>query len=84
VRDGLDGYQFNDVASVNYQFIWHEFCDWYLEWIKADLFSDDDRAKSDARGVLLTVLEIVLKLMHPITPSSPRRSGACCPATVPP
>ncbi|MGW8159318.1 MAG: valine--tRNA ligase [Desulfoprunum sp.] len=68
VRDGLDGYQFNDVASVNYQFIWHEFCDWYLEWIKADLFSDDDRAKSDARGVLLTVLEIVLKLMHPITP----------------
>ncbi|KAB2890944.1 MAG: valine--tRNA ligase [Desulfobulbaceae bacterium] len=68
VRDGLDGYHFNDVASANYQFIWHEFCDWYLEWIKADLFSSDGKAKSDARGVLLMVLETVLKLMHPITP----------------
>ena len=68
VRDGLDGYHFNDVASANYQFVWHEFCDWYLEWIKADLFSKDEKAKNDARGVLLMVLETVLKLMHPITP----------------
>jgi valyl-tRNA synthetase len=68
VRAGLDGYHFNDVASANYQFIWHEFCDWYLEWIKADLFSSDETAKRQARGVLLVVLETVLKLIHPITP----------------
>ena len=68
VRTGLDEYRFNDVASANYQFIWHEFCDWYLEWIKADLFSSDDAAKEQARGVLLVVLETFLGLIHPITP----------------
>ena len=68
VRAGLDEYRFNDVASANYQFIWHEFCDWYLEWIKADLFSSDERAKEQARGVLLVVLETFLGLIHPITP----------------
>jgi len=68
VRAGLDEYRFNDVASSSYQFIWHEFCDWYLEWIKADLFSDDPVAKRQAQGVLLVVLETILKLIHPVTP----------------
>jgi valyl-tRNA synthetase len=68
VRLALDEYRFNDVASANYQFIWHEFCDWYLEWIKADLFSDDPLAKRQAQGVLLVVLETILKLIHPVTP----------------
>jgi len=68
VRAGLDEYRFNDVASANYQFIWHEFCDWYLEWIKADLFSNEEQAKEQARGVLLVVLETFLGLIHPITP----------------
>jgi valyl-tRNA synthetase len=68
VRLGLDEYRFNDVASANYQFIWHEFCDWYLEWIKADLFGDDQLAKRQAQGVLLVVLETILKLIHPVTP----------------
>jgi len=68
VRRGLDEYHFNEVASALYQFIWHEFCDWYLEWIKADLFSADEQAKAQARGVLLVVLETILKLIHPITP----------------
>ena len=68
VRAALDGYNFNEVAAANYQFVWHEFCDWYLEWIKADLFSEDASARDQARAVLLTVLEQVLKLMHPITP----------------
>jgi valyl-tRNA synthetase len=68
VRAALDGYNFNEVASASYQFVWHEFCDWYLEWIKADLFSEDSAARDQAKAVLLTVLEQVLKLMHPITP----------------
>jgi Valyl-tRNA synthetase len=68
VRAALDGYNFNEVASASYQFVWHEFCDWYLEWIKADLFSDDATARDQAKAVLLTVLEQVLKLMHPICP----------------
>ncbi|PID76312.1 MAG: valine--tRNA ligase [Deltaproteobacteria bacterium] len=68
VRKSLDEYHFNEAASANYQFIWHEFCDWYLELIKADLFSDDEILKNQAQGVLLTVLETILKLIHPITP----------------
>jgi len=68
VRAALDGYRFNDAASALYQFVWHEFCDWYLEWIKPDLFSKDDTIRDQARGVLLLVLETILKLIHPITP----------------
>ncbi len=68
VRRALDEYHFNDAASVLYQFVWHEFCDWYLEWIKSDLFSKDETLQNQARGVLLHVLETILKLIHPITP----------------
>jgi valyl-tRNA synthetase len=68
VRRGLDEYHFNDAAQALYQFIWREFCDWYVEWIKADLFSKDLVLQRRARGVLLVVLETILKLIHPITP----------------
>ncbi len=68
VRAAMKGYHFNEIASANYQFIWHEFCDWYLEWIKADLFSDDENLQLQAKVTLLTTLETILKLIHPITP----------------
>ncbi len=68
VRDALDGFRFNEVASTIYQFIWHEFCDWYLEWIKADLYGEDPQQRKNAKGVLLSVLENILKLMHPVSP----------------
>lgn len=68
IHKSMQEYLFNEAASVNYQFIWKEFCDWYLEWIKADLFSDDVVLRDQARGCLLVVLETVLKTMHPIAP----------------
>jgi valyl-tRNA synthetase len=68
VRQALDDYRFNDAASAIYQFVWREFCDWYLEWIKPDLYGNDATAKTDAQAVLLAVLETVLKLLHPMTP----------------
>jgi valyl-tRNA synthetase len=68
VRKALDGYDFNLIASAIYQFTWHEFCDWYVEWIKADLFSENAAAREEARGVLLCVLEHILKMLHPICP----------------
>lgn len=68
VRRALDGYNFNEITQSLYQFVWHAFCDWYLEWIKADLYGDDETARSNARGVLLCVLENILKLLHPVTP----------------
>ena len=68
VRLGLDEYHFNDAAQALYQFVWREFCDWYVEWIKPDLFSTDLVLQRQARGVLLVALETILKLIHPITP----------------
>jgi len=64
----LDEYRFNDAASALYQFVWHEFCDWYLEWIKSDLYGDDAQPKLAARRVLFAVLEALLKLLHPMIP----------------
>ncbi|BCO07911.1 valine--tRNA ligase [Desulfolithobacter dissulfuricans] len=68
VRRDLDGYNFNEIASAIYQFTWHEFCDWYVEWIKPELYGEDATYQEQARGVLLTVLENILKLLHPIAP----------------
>jgi valyl-tRNA synthetase len=68
VRNALDGYHYNEATSAIYQFVWHEFCDWYLEWIKSDLYSANETAAGPARAVLSTVLETILKLIHPFTP----------------
>ncbi|MBU0482297.1 MAG: valine--tRNA ligase [Proteobacteria bacterium] len=68
VRRALDDYRFNDAASAVYHFTWHEFCDWYLEWIKSDLYGSDTRKSEQAKTVLFAVLEILLKLLHPFTP----------------
>jgi len=68
VKKALDEYRFNDAANTMYQFVWHEFCDWYLEWIKADLYGDDHEIRDKSRTVLLSVLEMTLKLLHPIIP----------------
>jgi valyl-tRNA synthetase len=64
----LDDFKFNDAALAVYHFTWHEFCDWYLEWIKSDLFGEDEQKKNQTKRVLLTTLETILKLLHPITP----------------
>ena len=68
MHKALNDYRFNDAAHSLYQFVWHEFCDWYLEWIKSDLFSDNEKAAAQAKAVLCTVLETILKLIHPFTP----------------
>ena len=48
--------------------MWHHFCDWYLEWIKKDLFKTDSDEAHEARRTLLSVFEATLKLLHPIIP----------------
>jgi len=68
VHRGLNEYRFNDAAHALYQFVWHEFCDWYLEWVKGDLYGDDQEVKTTGRRILFTVLEQIVKLLHPITP----------------
>ncbi|RJX29409.1 MAG: valine--tRNA ligase, partial [Desulfurivibrio sp.] len=68
VHRALADYRFNEAASAMYQFVWHEFCDWYVEMIKPELFSEVPENKEQARAVLFTVLESVLKLLHPVIP----------------
>ena len=68
VGAALDDYRFNDAASIAYQFVWKEFCDWYLEWIKPELYGEDQAVKQASRTVLLTVLEDILKILHPMIP----------------
>ena len=65
----LDEYRFNDAAATLYQFIWHEFCDWYLEVIKPALYGNQGEDRQLAtQGVLWRVLHDALILLHPIIP----------------
>src|SRR5215475_8944726 len=68
VRQALADYRFNEVAAAIYQFIWHEFCDWYLELSKIALESTDPAEQERTRNVLATVLVSVLRLLHPLMP----------------
>jgi valyl-tRNA synthetase len=68
-RGSLDSYAFDQAANVLYQFIWHEFCDWYLELIKPQLYDKDDPAtRRRCQSVLLKVLSAILRLLHPFVP----------------
>ena len=69
VRQGLDSYKFNEAASAIYQFLWHEFCDWYIELIKPVLYQEKDpEQKWVAQNILVRVLDIALRLLHPFMP----------------
>jgi valyl-tRNA synthetase len=69
VQAGLVDYRFNDVASSLYHFIWHEYCDWYLELSKPVLYEEKGSASRQATlTVLAQVLETALRLLHPIMP----------------
>ncbi len=69
VRTGLRGYRFNDAASTIYQFLWHEYCDWYLEIAKLALYRAESPAQRlQAQHTLVEVLETTLRLLHPFMP----------------
>ena len=69
VRRSLDDYKFNEAASAIYQFLWHEFCDWYIELIKPELYQEKNPAqKWLAQKVLVRVLDVSLRLLHPFMP----------------
>jgi valyl-tRNA synthetase len=69
VSQALDAYRFNDAAAVLYGFVWHEFCDWYLEAIKPALQGKlDAGAREAALAVLWRVLQDTLILLHPFIP----------------
>src|SRR4029079_17755987 len=68
VSEKLDAYQFNDAAVALYQFVWNDFCDWYLEIVKSRMTAQDDPSAPVARGTLARVLSDMLALLHPFTP----------------
>jgi len=69
VAGALDGYRFNEAAGVLYNFVWHEFCDWYLEAVKPALYDNEGpQAKEATQSVLWRVLRDTLILLHPFIP----------------
>jgi valyl-tRNA synthetase len=69
VSEALDSYRFNDAAGALYNFVWHEFCDWYLEAIKPTLYGKEGQNRQQATlGVLWRVLHDTLILLHPFVP----------------
>lgn len=67
-RKAVDSYRFNDFAHTLYQFTWHEFCDWYIEMSKLSLSGTLGDNPLKTQRVLITVLEQVLLLLHPLMP----------------
>ncbi len=69
VRKALGAYRFNEAASAIYQFLWHEYCDWYLECAKLTLYqSPDPTIRARAQQTCVSVLETTLRLLHPFMP----------------
>ena len=65
----LNAYEFDLAAHALYQFIWHEFCDWYLELIKPQLYDKQNPAvRRHCQGVLLGTMSAILRLLHPFMP----------------
>ncbi|MFO0596096.1 MAG: valine--tRNA ligase [Myxococcaceae bacterium] len=68
VQAALTAYNFGEAASILYQFLWREFCDWYIELAKGALRGDDVHARDSARAVLVFCLDTILRLVHPFMP----------------
>jgi valyl-tRNA synthetase len=69
VRQSLEEYKFNEASHTLYHFIWHEYCDWYLELTKLYLYKEGDPKRRDlTRQTLIEVLDAILRLLHPFMP----------------
>ncbi|MFL6569786.1 MAG: class I tRNA ligase family protein, partial [Chthoniobacterales bacterium] len=68
IEEAYREYHFNDVAQRLYDFFWGDYCDWYVEAAKTDIFAEDPARKASALAVMDYVLAAVLRLAHPIMP----------------
>ena len=68
VTENMDKYELGIAVQKVYDFIWEEFCDWYIEMVKPRLWNDEDTTKAAALWTLKTVLINSLKLLHPFMP----------------
>ncbi|RFB17698.1 valine--tRNA ligase [Bacillus sp. HNG] len=68
VTNLADKYEFGEVGRVLYNFIWDDFCDWYIEMAKLPLYGEDEQAKKTTRSILAYVLDNTMRLLHPFMP----------------
>ncbi|GLS83117.1 valine--tRNA ligase [Paraferrimonas haliotis] len=68
VTESIDNYRFDMAANALYEFTWNQFCDWYLELTKPVLANGSEAQQRATRHTLITVLEALLRLMHPVMP----------------
>jgi valyl-tRNA synthetase len=68
VTEALEAYRFNEAAGALYQFVWGDFCDWYLEFTKPLLGGADEAVKAETRGMTAWAMEQILRLLHPFMP----------------
>lgn len=68
MANNIDNYDLGVATQKIYDFIWNEFCDWYIEIVKTRLYDEKCKTRKEAQGTLNTVLEYSLKMLHPIMP----------------
>jgi valyl-tRNA synthetase len=68
VEAAYRGYEFNAVAQQLYDFFWSDYCDWFVEAAKTEIFGEDEEKKKSSLAVMDLVLSVVLRLLHPFMP----------------
>ncbi|KKE80516.1 valine--tRNA ligase [Oceanobacillus caeni] len=68
VTKNTDKYEFGEAGRHLYNFIWDEFCDWYIEMAKIPLYGSDEEKKNTTRSVLAYVLDQIMRMLHPFMP----------------
>ena len=68
IEKSIKDYRFDEAARYSYQFVWHSYCDWYLELTKTILYSNDKKSIKEIREVSSYIFKEILILMHPFIP----------------
>jgi valyl-tRNA synthetase len=68
IQKGMDAFEINNVSKIIYSYIWNDFCDWYVEFIKNRLYNEEDEVKSAVLTRAISLFEEMLKIAHPFMP----------------